>query len=102
MDEAHIRRQMRGMKQAFQNLHPATNIIYASKALTCLAIARIAAREGLMIDVASAGELYTALRADFPVERIIFHGNNKSHDELEMAVHARIGRIIVDNENEMD
>jgi diaminopimelate decarboxylase len=102
MDEAHIRSTMRAMKKAFRDLHPTAEIIYASKAFTCLAIARIAAQEGLMIDVASAGELFTALRADFPPERIIFHGNNKSREELEMAVQARIGRVIVDNENEMD
>ena len=98
MDEAHIRSVMRAMKAAFQKLHPQTEIIYASKAFPCLAISRIVAQEGLMIDVASAGELFTALRADVPADRVIFHGNNKSHEELEMAVHAGIGRVIVDNE----
>jgi diaminopimelate decarboxylase len=102
MDEAHIRAQMRGMKKAFQKLHAETEIIYASKAFSCLAIARIADEEGLMLDVASAGELYTALRADFPAERIIFHGNNKSREELEMAVQAGIGRVVVDNERELE
>lgn len=102
MDEAHIRAQMRAMKRAFQSLHPETEVIYASKAFSCLAIARIADEEGLMIDVASAGELYTALRADFPAERIIFHGNNKSREELEMAVQAGIGRVVVDNFRELE
>jgi diaminopimelate decarboxylase len=102
MDEAHIRHTMRTMKAAFQKLHPQTEVIYASKAFPCLAISRIVAQEGLMIDVASAGELFTALRADVPAERIIFHGNNKSHEELEMAVRASIGRVIVDNEAEID
>ena len=69
MDEAHIRGQMRAIKSAFQVQGVPTEIIYASKAFSCLAIARIADEEGLMIDVASAGELYTALRADFPAER---------------------------------
>jgi len=101
MDEAHIRTTMRAMKKALQDLHPQTEIIYASKAFTCLAMSRIVAQEGLMIDVASAGELFTALRADFPVERIVFHGNNKSRAELEMAVQAGIGRVIVDNETEL-
>ncbi len=101
MDEAHIRQTMRDLKSALQKLHPQTDVIYASKAFACLAMSRIVAQEGLMIDVASAGELISALRADFPVERIVFHGNNKSRDELEMAVRARIGRIIVDNEDEM-
>jgi diaminopimelate decarboxylase len=102
MDEAHIRDTMRAMTQALRARHEQTQVIYASKAFPCLAIARIVAQEGLMIDVASAGELLTALRADFPVERIVFHGNNKSRDELEMAVRAGIGRIIVDNDNELD
>jgi diaminopimelate decarboxylase len=102
MDEAHIRGTIRSLKAAFHALHPETNIIYASKAFPCLAMSRIVAQEGLSIDVASAGELYTALRADFPVERIVFHGNNKSVSELEMAVQAGVGRVIVDNERELD
>jgi diaminopimelate decarboxylase len=101
MDEAHIRRVMRAMREAFAAEHHATKIIYASKAFMCLAICRIAEEEGLWLDVASAGELFTALRANFPPERIIFHGNNKSRDELEMAVRAGIGRVIVDNETEL-
>ena len=102
MDEADIRGKMRAIKSAFQAQGVETEIIYASKAFSCLAIARIADEEGLMIDVASAGELFTALRADFPAERIIFHGNNKSQEELEMAVQAGIGRFVVDNERELE
>lgn len=101
MDEAHIRSTMRAMKAAFANQHSDTKIIYASKAFMTLAICRIVDQEGLWLDVASAGELYTALRANFPAERIIFHGNNKSRDELEMAVQAGIARVIVDNEAEL-
>ena len=102
MDEAHIRAQMRALRAAFEAQGAPVHITYASKAFPCLAIAKIAAQEGLWIDVASAGELLTALRADFPVERIIFHGNNKSVEELEMAVNARIGRVIVDNFDELE
>ncbi len=102
MDEAHIRAQMRAMKAAFDAQNVDCHITYASKAFPCLAIARIAAQEGLWIDVASAGELLTALRADFPVARIIFHGNNKSVEELEMAVRSQIGRVIVDNFDELE
>ena len=101
MDEAHIRQTMRDLKSALQSQHAQTDVIYASKAFTCMAMSRIVAQEGLMLDVASAGELYTALKADFPAERIVFHGNNKSRDELEMAVRARIARVIVDNEEEI-
>lgn len=102
MDEAHIRFAMRALKKAFADLNQPVHIIYASKAFPCLAMARIADQEGLWIDVASAGELYTALRADFPVERIVFHGNFKSDAELTMAVRAGVGRIICDNERELD
>jgi len=102
MDEAHIRSQMRGMTRTFEAQGVDCHVIYASKAFPCLAIARIAAQEGLWIDVASAGELLTALRADFPAARIVFHGNNKSVEELEMAVSSRIGRVIVDNFDELD
>ena len=102
MDEAHIRGQMRAMKGAFEAQGIEIQVIYASKAFPCLAISKIAAQEGLWIDVASAGELLTALRADFPAERIVFHGNNKSREELEMAVGARIGRVIVDNLAELE
>lgn len=102
MDETHIRFAMRSLKKAFEDLGQPAHIIYASKAFPCLAMARIADQEGLWIDVASAGELYTALRADFPVERIAFHGNFKSEAELTMAVRAGVGRIICDNERELD
>ena len=101
MDEAHIRGTMRAIKAALRAEHPQTEVIYASKAFICLAMARIAAQEGLMLDVASAGELHSALRGDFPAERIVFHGNYKSREELEMALRAGVGRIIVDNEREM-
>ncbi|MEO6907740.1 MAG: diaminopimelate decarboxylase, partial [Abditibacteriaceae bacterium] len=102
MDEAAIRERMRGLKAAFAAQPGHTEIIYASKAFWCLAMARLVDSEGLMVDVASAGELYTALRANFPAERLVFHGNNKSREELEMAVSAGIGRVIVDNEYELE
>jgi diaminopimelate decarboxylase len=102
VDEAHVRATMRAMKAAFEKAGAPCHIIYASKAFTCLAMARLAAEEGLWFDVASAGELYTALRADFPAERIVFHGNNKSPEELEMAVKARIAHVVVDNMRELE
>lgn len=74
---------------------------YASKALSCLEIYRIMKDENMGVDVVSGGELYTALKAGFPTERIFFHGNNKTYDELEMAVKYGIGRIIVDSLTEL-
>lgn len=63
---------------------------------------RIIKREGLGLDVVSGGELYTALKVDFPAENIIFHGNNKTIDEIEMAMMNDVGRIVVDNVQELD
>ena len=74
---------------------------YASKAYLCTAIAQLFAEEGLDLDVVSGGELYVGLRAGFPPERIHFHGNNKSREELTKALAAGIGRIVVDNFHEL-
>lgn len=67
---------------------------YASKAFNCKAICRIVMEEGLGLDVVSGGELYTAMSVGFPADRIIFHGNNKSPDELAMAISYGVGRIV--------
>ncbi|MBT9175831.1 MAG: Diaminopimelate decarboxylase [Firmicutes bacterium] len=75
-------------------------VAYAGKAFLCLAMCQIVAEEGLYLDVVSGGELYTALQAGFPAEKIYFHGNNKSLDELTMAVTAKVGCIVVDNAHE--
>ncbi len=72
-------------------------VAYASKAFACVAVYQLAAEENLSLDVVSGGELFTALKAGFPVERIHFHGNNKSMAELELAFDAKIGCIVVDN-----
>lgn len=76
-------------------------IAYASKAYLTMRMADLVAREGLWLDVASGGELYIALQAGFPAERILMHGNNKSLDELKLAVRAGVGRIVVDNMYEL-
>ena len=60
-------------------------------------MARIIKREEIGMDVVSGGELYTALQVGFPMENIIFHGNNKTVDELELAIKNDVGRIVVDN-----
>ncbi|UUZ86926.1 diaminopimelate decarboxylase [Paenibacillus sp. P26] len=72
-------------------------VAYASKAFCVMAMCRIAEEEGLSLDVVSDGELFTALQAGFPAERIHFHGNNKTPYEIEMALDAKIGRFVVDN-----
>jgi diaminopimelate decarboxylase len=98
MDEATIRRNCREFLRAFTERYPpGVGVYYAGKAFLCKAICRIIEEEGLRLDVASAGELYTALKAGYPPDRIALHGNNKSIDELKMAVEGGVGRIVVDN-----
>lgn len=76
-------------------------VLYASKAFSCLEMYRIINDEKMGIDVVSGGEIYTALKAGFPAEKMYFHGNNKSYDELRYALESGIGRIIVDNPDEL-
>lgn len=101
MDEDEIRRVCREYKAAFINAAGA-EVIYASKAFMNLAICRIIEQEDLSIDVVSGGELYTAIKAEFPASRIYFHGNNKQVEELKMALEYQVGRIVVDNFRELD
>ncbi len=102
MDEELVRQKCRGYYDSFTGTYPNSQVIYASKAFMTTAMCHIVESEGLGLDVVSGGELYTALNAKFPVERIYFHGNNKTHDELKMALEAGIGRIVVDNIYEME
>lgn len=101
-DVAHIRSQARAFKQAFIDSEASGQVAYASKAFSCVAMVQFVEEEGLNLDVVSGGELYTALAAGFPAERIHFHGNNKSAEEIEMAVEAGIGCFIADNFHELD
>ncbi|EGW40751.1 diaminopimelate decarboxylase [Desulfosporosinus sp. OT] len=101
MDEAHIRDICRQYHSSFIEGLTNAEVIYASKAFSTLAMYRILDEEDLGIDIVSGGELYTALQANFPAARIYFHGNNKSREELSMAIKAGVGRIVVDNFYEM-
>lgn len=101
-DEELIRQNCRAYRAAFmQDELIQGEVIYASKAFMTKAMARIIQEEGLGLDVVSGGELYTALEAGFDPARIYFHGNNKSLAELEMALHAGVGYIVVDNQTEL-
>ncbi len=102
MDEALIRANCRVYRAAFESRYPKNVICFASKAFLTSAMCRIIEAEGLNLDVASLGELYVALRAGFPRKRISLHGNNKSRQELEMAVKSRIGHIVIDNLPEIE
>jgi diaminopimelate decarboxylase len=101
-DVALIRERAKGFKQTFERENMRAQVAYASKAFSTIAMVQLAEEEGLSLDVVSGGELYTAIKAGFPVERIHFHGNNKSKEELEMALEHRIGCIVVDNFYELD
>ncbi|WP_312476074.1 diaminopimelate decarboxylase [Neobacillus sp.] len=101
-DVALMRERAQGFKQAFEEQNIKSQVAYASKAFSTVAMVQLANEEGLSLDVVSGGELYTALAAGFPSERIHFHGNNKSREELEMALDNGIGCIVVDNFFEME
>jgi len=93
--------RMREYTSSFCKAYPDSAISYASKAYLTMRMAQLVNQEGLYIDTASGGELYIALQSGFPPERIMLHGNNKSNEELEMAVTAGVGRIVVDNFDEL-
>lgn len=101
-DVALIRNRARGFKKTFDNLNVPAQVAYASKAFSTVAMVQLAKEEGLSLDVVSGGELYTALCAEFPAEKIHFHGNNKSVEEINMALDAQIGCFVVDNFYELD
>ena len=100
-DVSKIRNQIRAFKKVFAAEDVKYAVSYASKAFACIAMYQVAASEGAFTDVVSTGELYTALKANFSVKKISFHGNNKSLAEIEMAVKNHVGKIIIDNFHEI-
>ncbi|MBE7051985.1 MAG: diaminopimelate decarboxylase [Ruminococcaceae bacterium] len=103
MDEARIRENMRAYKNSIDKYYSGHGrCLYASKAFSTMYMYKMAQEEGLGVDVVSGGELYTALKAGFDAKNIVFHGNNKSYDEIEMAIKSGVGRIIVDGEGEIE
>jgi len=97
VDESLVRQRANEYVSAFKESGLRFQVAYASKAFSVMAMCAIAEQEGLSLDIVSDGELYTALQAGFPVERIHFHGNNKTTDEINMALDANIGCFVVDN-----
>jgi diaminopimelate decarboxylase len=96
-DEAHLRARCREAVEAF-----GPGAAYAAKAFLCRAMARLAAEEGMGLDVATGGELHVALAAGVEPSRLVLHGNNKSLDELHSALATGVGRIVVDSFDELD
>lgn len=102
-DEAYIRKMMRVYRDTLQKHYDGNGmILYASKAFSCKAIYAIANYENIGVDVVSGGELYTALQAGFPAEKIYMHGNNKLDYEIGEALDAGIGCIVADAYSEID
>lgn len=97
-----VRKNARMYVNAFKEANVAAQVTYASKAFSSIAILEVIKQEGLSLDIVSEGELYTALQAGFPAEKIHFHGNNKSRAELIAAIKANIGCIVVDNFSEIE
>ena len=100
--ENDIRARARAYVEAFRARTDRFEVVYASKAFPCTAAYRLLVGEGLACDVASGGELHLALRGGFPPERIYLHGNNKSDEELRMALDAGVGHIVIDSFDELD
>src|SRR5258706_2331902 len=103
-DRATIVNACKRYAQAFHECYHASpvHILYASKAYLSPLIARLVAEQGMGLDVVSGGELMLAQRADFPMQRISFHGNNKSEDELRLALKFGVGRVVLDNWSELE
>ena len=103
MDEELIRSNLRRFHESIKKCYGGRGEVhYASKAFSCMEMCRIVASEGDGLDAVSIGELYTALKAGFPMEKVGFHGNNKSDEELAFALDNGVGHIIVDNISELE
>lgn len=100
-DEQKLLSNMAEFKENFKSTKFETEIIYASKAFTCLAMVNLVKENGLSLDVVSGGELYIANKVGMSKDRIYFHGNNKSGEELKMALSLGVTHIVCDNFGEI-
>lgn len=102
MSEDILRANINRIKDAFESAGADYDVNYAGKTFLNMGMCRIIASEGISLDVASGGELYTAVKSGFNPARICFHGSNKNQAELEMALGYKVGRIVVDSEWELE
>ena len=102
MDQELIETTIDKMKNAFKSTRFETRIAYAGKAFLTTGMAKLINSKGLDLDTVSGGEMFTAYKAGFPMERVHLHGNNKTMEEIEMAVDFGIDTIVVDNEDEIE
>ncbi|MFN2555353.1 MAG: diaminopimelate decarboxylase [Nitriliruptorales bacterium] len=98
VDETDLRARCRAYRDAFTG----AEVAYASKAWCTIGILQLVDEEGLWVDVVSGGELHTARLAGIPMGRVVFHGNNKSEEELRLAAELGVGRVVVDSFDELD
>jgi len=101
-DEALLRSNMQEYEKSFRENYPHFSLAYAGKAFLCSALCSIIKGEDWWLDVVSGGEYYLASTANFPVEKIIFHGNNKTNEERRLVLREGVGRWVVDNEVELN
>jgi len=100
MDETAIRKQCQLFNHAFKHRDVETEVMYASKAFLTVQMCHLIHEEQLSLDVVSGGELFTAIKANFPMDKVYFHGNNKSIEELQMAIKHQVGYIVIDHQDE--
>lgn len=102
VDEELVRSNCRRFYNAMKCEERGNRVTYAGKAFINMSMCNLVNEENLYLDVVSGGELYTAYKAGFPLEKIYFHGNNKSNYEIDLGVRLGIGRFIVDNLHELE
>lgn len=102
VDEGSLRARAREYRTALRSRRPNARVVFASKAFPATAVQRVMVEEGLGLDVAGGGEILGALRAGVDPALIVVHGNAKTTEELRIAVEARVGLVVVDNEDDVD
>jgi len=102
IDEAFVRRKCQRYFKSFKVKERGNRVAYAGKAFLILAMCQLINEEGLCLDVVSGGELYTAIKAGFPLSKVYFHGNNKTLEEIDMGIKNGVGRFVVDNFYEIE
>jgi diaminopimelate decarboxylase len=103
LDEATLRAAAKAYKETLKAVYIAETLpLYACKANMSMGLVKLMEQEGMGLDVVSGGEIYTAVQAGFPMERVLFNGNNKTAQEIEMALHHGVGRISVDNFHDLE
>jgi diaminopimelate decarboxylase len=102
VDEESLRREAGRLRTTLRDRWPNSKVVFASKAFPCAAVLELFAEEGIGVDVAGGGELAIALAAGVPPGEIVLHGNAKTEDELQMAVDAGVGTVVIDNHDDID